>query len=78
MNIGNRPTFTDGSHLTIEVHILDFHDTIYDEQLIVKVMFPIRQENKFQSIEALIQQLELDVQYARNRFKSKLSRGVTI
>ena len=77
INIGNRPTFNDGNHQTVEVHILDFQESIYEEHMNVKIVFPIRPEKKFKSIEALIQQLQLDVQYARNQFKSKALRGVS-
>lgn len=70
MNIGNRPTFNDGTHVTVEVHILNFQDMIYGEQMIVEPVFQIRPEEKFKCIEALIKQLKKDVQYAQYIFSS--------
>ena len=69
MNIGVRPTFKDGdSSVSYEVHILDFHKDIYNEQLEVEVLFFIREEKAFQSKDQLIQQLNLDVE----RFNEQL------
>lgn len=67
MNIGERPTFDDGIHRTYEVHILDFNDNLYGEELTVEVMFYIRPEKKFDSLQALIQQLHADVFYTRKQ-----------
>ena len=67
MNIGERPTFDDGIHRTYEVHILDFNDNLYGEELTVEVMFYIRSEKKFDSLQALIQQLHADVFYTRKQ-----------
>lgn len=73
MNVGNRPTFDDGEHQTYEVHILDFHENIYDELLTVEIMFYLRPEQKFQQLKDLIQQLHADVFRARRQFRSILS-----
>jgi len=68
MNIGSRPTFRDGEHQTIEVHILDFDEFIYGETLVIEVLFPIRTERKFSSLAALTAQLQKDVDFARTAF----------
>ena len=68
MNVGNRPTFKDGHHVTVEVHILNFNETIYGEHIVIEPMFPIRLEKKFSGVQALIEQLKKDVQYAISRF----------
>lgn len=70
MNVGKRPTFDDGEHMTYEVHILDFHHDIYDEQILVEIMFYIRPEQKFNQLKDLIQQLHADVFHARKQFRS--------
>jgi riboflavin kinase/FMN adenylyltransferase len=67
MNIGTRPTI-DGSHRTIEVHILNFEKEIYGEQLTVRMHTRLRNEQKFDSLKALQQQLEKDKQAAANFF----------
>jgi riboflavin kinase/FMN adenylyltransferase len=58
-NIGYRPTVSDG-HLTVEVHILDFDQFIYDELICISFIDRIRSEKKFENLEALRQQLLSD------------------
>jgi riboflavin kinase/FMN adenylyltransferase len=59
MNIGSRPTFG-GTHQTLEVHILHFADNVYNQQLTVSFISRLRSEMKFESREALMNQLETD------------------
>ncbi len=62
LNIGLRPT-VDGDEKTIEVHILDFSEDIYGEEITLTFDTWIRPEKKFESLEALKIQLELDKQF---------------
>jgi riboflavin kinase/FMN adenylyltransferase len=59
MNIGNRPT-VDGIGRTQEVNIFDFDDEIYGETLLVELVDFIRNEQKFNGIEALKAQILKD------------------
>lgn len=59
MNIGMRPTF-DGHEQTSEIHIIDFSGDIYGETLLVKFISRIREEQRFESHEALAEQLKKD------------------
>ena len=59
MNIGIRPT-VDGQKKVIEVHILDFYQDIYEQNLTVMVYEYIRGEVKFDGLEALKAQLAKD------------------
>jgi riboflavin kinase/FMN adenylyltransferase len=59
MNIGNRPTLN-GSHQTTEVHLFDFDQKIYGDSLKVLIVKKIREELKFDSLEALKTQLAID------------------
>jgi len=59
MNIGIRPT-VDGQKKVIEVHILDFDQDIYEQNLTVMVYEYIRGEVKFEGLEALKAQLAKD------------------
>lgn len=59
MNIGNRPT-VDGIGRTQEVNILDFDDDIYGETVTVEIIEYIRNEQKFNGIEELKQQILID------------------
>lgn len=67
-NIGRRPTFKNQDDITIEVHILNFSDEIYDETLDFEFLFRIREEKKFDSKEELIKQIHKDILSAKERF----------
>jgi riboflavin kinase/FMN adenylyltransferase len=59
MNIGIKPTVGDNVP-TIEVHLLDFSEDIYGQKIQVNVIERLRDEQKFESFEALKSQLEID------------------
>ncbi|RIA10937.1 riboflavin kinase/FMN adenylyltransferase [Flavobacteriaceae bacterium MAR_2010_72] len=59
MNIGTNPT-VDGSSQSIEVHFFDFDSTLYDQHLKIELLERLRNERKFESLEALQQQLQKD------------------
>lgn len=59
MNIGVRPTI-DGKQLTLEVHILNFNSDIYGQSITVEFVKQLRQEQKFDGLDALKQQLAQD------------------
>ena len=59
-NIGLRPT-VDGQELLLEVHLLDFDEDLYGEHLRVTFCHKVRDERKFDSIDALREQIRLDV-----------------
>ena len=63
LNIGSRPT-VESNPLTknIEVHILDFDQKIYNQTITVFFVERIRDEKKFNSLEELTLQLEIDKQ----------------
>lgn len=65
VNIGNRPTFDNGMQ-SIEVHILDFSDYIYDEQIEIAIKTKIRDEKKFSGVAELKAQILLDIEKSRN------------
>ncbi len=60
MNIGYRPTFTVNDELSMEVHIIDFDDNIYDQTIKIECIHRIRDEKKFNGVDALIEQLNKD------------------
>ena len=59
-NVGCRPTVSSGNHRTIETHIFDFDEDIYGLDIKVTFMEKIRDEVKFESLDALRSQLEKD------------------
>jgi riboflavin kinase/FMN adenylyltransferase len=64
LNIGVRPTVDNGKK-SIEVHLFDFKEDIYNQSIRVYFFHRIRDEEKFESLEALKNQLELDKQTAQ-------------
>lgn len=63
-NIGHRPT-VNGVRQQLEVHLFDFHGNLYGQQLEVVLLHKLRNEHKFESFDALKQQIELDAEAAR-------------
>jgi riboflavin kinase/FMN adenylyltransferase len=63
-NIGYSPTFSDNI-FTVEVHILDFHNDIYEKNIRVNFIERIRDEIKFSGISELSEQIRKDIEYAR-------------
>jgi len=59
MNIGFRPTVS-GKNQTIEIHFFDFNQNLYGKIIQVEVLCFLRNEQKFESVEALQQQLTKD------------------
>ena len=59
LNIGVRPT-VDGTLRTIEAHLFDFDKEIYGEDLKLELLQYLRPEQKFDSLTALMQQINLD------------------
>lgn len=59
MNIGVRPTLGTQPK-TIEVHLFDFEENIYGEELKVSIIKQIRAEIKFENLEQLAQRLQTD------------------
>ena len=60
MNIGYRPTVSDEKVRTIEVHIFDFDNDIYEKEIKVRMITRIRDEIRFNGIDELREQLKKD------------------
>jgi len=66
VNLGYRPTISSGkSERVLEIYLLDFDRDIYGENVEVRFVRYLRPERKFDSLEALVGQIELDVRQAR-------------
>lgn len=59
LNIGYRPT-VGGEHKTIEVHIFDFDEDIYNSDISLEFIDHVRPEVRFDSVDALKLQLKKD------------------
>lgn len=64
-NIGYNPT-VNGNNLTVETHIIDFNENIYNKTITVYFIKKIRAEKKFESLEFLVKALEKDKIFAKN------------
>lgn len=63
MNIGRRPT-VDGTHTTVEIHLLSWQGDLYHKTLTVSLQAFLRPEQKFASLDALKLQIQQDCQAA--------------
>lgn len=71
LNIGYRPTVSKSSNCTIEVNILDFDENIYNSHIRISFIERIRSERKFDTIEALKNQLHKDKKQVKNILLSR-------
>ena len=64
MNIGIRPTIS-AKNNQIETHLFNFNGNIYDHEMTVEILEKIREEKKFESIEKLKIQLDIDKRHCQ-------------
>jgi riboflavin kinase/FMN adenylyltransferase len=69
MNIGFNPTVA-GNHETIEVHFFNFNQNIYNKTIQINLLHRLRDEQKFESVEALKAQLLVDKETSLHYIKS--------
>jgi riboflavin kinase/FMN adenylyltransferase len=65
VNVGVRPTFKTGRGLLVEAYLLDFEGDIYDRELRLDFLERLRGEKRFDSVEALVEQMGADVEQTR-------------
>lgn len=66
VNIGVRPTFEPGgSKQHVEAHILDFNQDIYGKSIALGFVARLRDEQRFSSIDALVNQIQQDIEKAK-------------
>ena len=65
VNVGVRPTFGTGRAVLVEAFLIDFSGDLYGEILTVEFLERLRGEKRFESVEALVEQMHQDV--ARTR-----------
>jgi riboflavin kinase/FMN adenylyltransferase len=64
-SLGTNPTFVDTDRLVLEVHVLDWAGDLYDRRVRTTFVARLRDEQKFDSIDALIAQIQRDIAEAR-------------
>lgn len=76
-NVGYRPT-ANGHDLLLEVHVLDRKESLYGQRLVVEPRLKLRDEVKFDSLDALQTQVHADMQRARIWFNSQNNSTGTV
>ena len=71
-SLGVRPTLTDGLKPVLEVHLLDFDRDIYGAHVTVNFLHKLRNEEKYESLDALKAQIARDVANVRSYFETRM------
>ena len=61
LNIGITPTVLNSKKVKIEAHLFNFNENIYDKNIVIQLKKFIREEIKFNSIDDLIKQINIDI-----------------
>ncbi len=69
-SLGIRPTVHENGKPVLEVHLFDFNQEIYGQQLQVNFLHKLRDEEKYADLETLVQQIAKDVTQAKNFFQT--------
>lgn len=77
-NIGVRPTVSDGRHVNVESHLLEFSGNLYGRQARVEFYKFLRSEKKFAGYEELSGQIHCDAEEARAYFRHLSEKTVDI
>ena len=71
INIGTNPTFTPDKQIpNVEVHLLDFHREIYGEDVRLEFVARLRNEQKYASVEELLEQIRKDIEETKRILQS--------
>jgi riboflavin kinase/FMN adenylyltransferase len=61
VNVGVRPTFDTGRGLLVEAHLIGFEGDLYGQQLRIAFLERMRGEKRFDSVDALVEQMQADL-----------------
>ncbi len=73
-NIGVRPTVSEGNRVSVESHLLDYEGNLYGRQARVEFHAFLREERRFEDMEALGRQIRRDAEAARAWFEAHPGR----
>jgi riboflavin kinase/FMN adenylyltransferase len=65
VSVGVRPTFHDDGRVLVEAYLLDWDGDLYDASLTVELDARLREERRFASVQALVEQMRADEAEAR-------------
>jgi riboflavin kinase/FMN adenylyltransferase len=64
-SLGTNPTFVENGGLVLEVHVLDWDGDLYDRRVRVTFAARLRDEARYDSVDALLAQIRIDIAQAR-------------
>lgn len=70
VSVGVRPTFHDDGQVLVEVYLLDWDGDLYDAELEVELVERLREERRFDDVDALVRQMRDDEAEARRRLRA--------
>src|SRR5690554_3419976 len=70
-NIGLRPTFEGDERTTVEAHLIDFSGDLYGKEVRLSFIARLRDEKKFDGVEALIAQINADIERGRELLRTQ-------
>jgi riboflavin kinase/FMN adenylyltransferase len=65
VNIGSKPTFHEAYPISVEAYLFDFNSDIYGQAISLSFVERIRDEKRFESLDALVAQIKQDAQTAQ-------------
>jgi riboflavin kinase / FMN adenylyltransferase len=71
VNVGVRPTFETGRGLLVEAHLIDFDGDLYGQTLRIAFVERLRGEKRFETVDALVEQMQRDVEQAKSLVASR-------
>lgn len=74
-NVGVKPTVQNQGPIGVETYILDFKENVYEECARVIFLEYVREERKFDSLDALKEQIRKDTDFAFRFFNHRASEG---
>ena len=70
-SLGIRPTVEDEGRVLLETHIFDYQQDVYGKIITVELLEKIRDEAKYDGLDALTNAIAADAKHARNYFQKK-------
>ena len=72
-NIGCKPTVEGNNPVGVETHIFDFAENLYGKEVKVSFISRVREEKKFDSLDALKKQMTHDIEYGKQYFRGNIT-----
>jgi riboflavin kinase/FMN adenylyltransferase len=73
-SLGTRPT-VGGTRPLLEAHVFDFAGDLYGREIEVEFIARLREERKFDSLDAMVEQMHRDAANARSALAASVSSG---